>query len=139
VALLLVGCGGTATPSPSASQASSGSGTEITAKLTEFKIDLGGTTAPAGPVTFVLTNSGTTVHEFVVFKTDLAADKLPLAEGDTEVDEEGGGLTVVDEVEDIAVGAATSLSVDLPAGHYVLICNLPAHYPSGMRVDFTTS
>lgn len=81
------------------------------------------------------------VHEFVVFKTDLAADKLPLAADGATVDEAGAGasLTLVDEVEDIAVGATASLAVELPAGHYVAICNVPAHYTSGMRVEFTTN
>lgn len=141
-ALLIVGCSGGASPSAAASpsQAGSGSGgTSVTTALSEFKIELGATSAPAGPVTFQLTNGGTTVHEFVVFKTDLAVDKLPLVADGTEVDEAGDGLTAVDEVEDIAVGATAGLAVDLPAGHYVLICNLPAHYTSGMRAEFTTN
>jgi uncharacterized cupredoxin-like copper-binding protein len=109
--------------------------------LTEFKIELSPTSAPAGPVTFQITNAGTTVHEFVVFKTDLAADKLPLAADGATVDEAGAGsaVTLVDEVEDIAVKGTPTLAVDMPAGHYVVICNIPAHYTSGMRVEFTTN
>ena len=48
-------------------------------------------------------------------------------------------MTLVDEVEDIAVGATASLPVDLAAGHYILICNIPAHYTSGMHAEFTTN
>jgi uncharacterized cupredoxin-like copper-binding protein len=146
-ALLLVGCSSGASPSAAApasqppASAGGGGGTSVTAKLTEFKIELSPTSAPAGPVTFELTNSGTVVHEFVVFKTDLAADKLPLAADGATVDEAGAGasLTLVDEVEDIEVGATASLAVDLPAGHYVAICNVAAHYTSGMRTEFTTN
>lgn len=145
-ALLLVGCSSGASPSAAAPASqppasSGGGGTSVTAKLTEFKIELGAASAPGGPVTFELTNSGTVVHEFVVFKTDLGADKLPLAADGATVDEAGAGasLTLVDEVEDIAVGATASLAVDLPAGHYVAICNVPAHYTSGMRIEFTTN
>jgi uncharacterized cupredoxin-like copper-binding protein len=144
-AMLLAGCAAGASPSPAApaSQpaASGGAGTTVTAKLTEFKIELGATTAPAGAVTFELTNGGTVVHEFVVFKTDLAADKLPMAADGATVDEAGAGasLTLVDEVEDIAVGATASLPVDLPAAHYVVICNIAAHYTSGMHAEFTTN
>jgi uncharacterized cupredoxin-like copper-binding protein len=147
-ALLLVGCSSGASPSaaapasqPAASSGGGGGGTSVTAKLTEFKIELGAASAPGGPVTFELTNSGTVVHEFVVFKTDLAVDKLPLAADGATVDEAGAGasLTLVDEVEDIEVGATASLAVDLPAGHYVAICNVPAHYTSGMRTEFTTN
>ena len=27
--------------------------------------------------------------------------------------------------------------IDLPAGHYVVICNVPTHYQLGMRTDLT--
>ena len=142
VALLLVGCSGGGTQSPVASASAAapgGGGTTVTAALSEFKIELGAASAPTGSVTFEAKNVGTTVHEFIVFKTDLAADKLPLAADGTAVDEKGTGLTAVDGVKDIAAGATKSLRVTLPAGHYVLICNLPAHYTSGMRAEFTTN
>lgn len=146
-AMLIVGCStGTssssasakpATAAPASGAAGSG-GASVAATLTEFKIELAAASATTGPVTFKITNGGKTVHEFVVFKTDLAADKLPLATDGTEVDEAGAGITLVDEAEDIAIGASPSLAVDLPAGKYVVICNLPAHYTSGMRAVFTT-
>jgi uncharacterized cupredoxin-like copper-binding protein len=147
-ALLLAGCGAAASASPSVPSAqppaaspagSGGAGTPVAATLSEYKIELAATTAPAGPVTFQLKNSGTIVHEFVVFKTDLAPDKLPMLADGTAVDEAGGGLTVVDEVEDIAVAATPSLALTLPAGHYVLLCNVATHYKAGMVSEFTTS
>jgi uncharacterized cupredoxin-like copper-binding protein len=138
--LLLAGCSATGGASPAASVASSeGSAATVATKLSEFKIELAAATAPAGHVRFDLTNAGTTLHEFVIFQTDLASDKLPLSADGTEVDEAGAGLTLVSEVEDIEVGAIPNLEADLAAGHYVLICNLPAHYNSGMRADFTTN
>jgi len=88
-------------------------------------------------VTFHVKNAGTQVHEFVVVRTELAADKLPLASGAPEVNEEAAGLAVVDEVEDLAAGAAADLTVTLEAGHYVVICNVPGHYGLGMHTDFT--
>jgi len=143
VGVLVLGCSGTTTsPSvaaPSVADPSGAGGTTVAAILTEFKIELDATSAPAGSVSFALDNKGTVVHEFVVFQTDLAADKLPLSADGTAVDEAGGGLTLVDEVEDIEVGATPTLTVDLPAAHYVLICNVPAHYTSGMRAEFTTN
>jgi uncharacterized cupredoxin-like copper-binding protein len=111
----------------------------VGATLSEFMVTLANAKAAAGPITFQITNGGSTIHEFVVFRTDLAPDKLPLSADGSEVDEKGAGLTPVDEVENIGAGAKASLSVDLPAGHYVLICNVPAHYKSGMRAEFTTS
>lgn len=47
------------------------------------------------------------------------------------------------EIEDIAVGDTQSVTLDLVAGNYVLICNIydadeqEAHYQEGMRVAFT--
>lgn len=124
--------------SVSASSSASASGGLVTAKESEFKLELSATSAAAGSVTFQINNAGAVVHEFVVLKTDVAADKLSVDASTGAVSEETPGLTVVDEVEDIAVGASPSLTVDLPAGHYVLICNVPGHYAGGMHADFTT-
>jgi uncharacterized cupredoxin-like copper-binding protein len=123
-AALLASCSGS-TPPPSS----------VSAKLSEFKVDLSSATGAAGEVTFNITNSGTVTHEFVVIKSDLASDKLP-ATAEGKVDEESTELTGVDEVEDIAAGSTATLKVDLEPGHYVLICNLPGHYTGGMRSSF---
>lgn len=140
VLVVLAGCNTAATPSsPPSAAASPAGGGAVTAALSEFKIELGASSAAAGPVTFTVSNTGTTVHEFVIFKTDLAIDKLPLNSDGTTVEEEGEGLSAIDEVEDVAVGAEESLPVTLAAGRYVMICNLPAHYTSGMRAEFTAS
>lgn len=140
VALLLAGCSGTAASSPPAA-ASAHAPTIVNTTLSEFKIDLSAPSAPAGPVSFNLNNGGTTLHEFVVFKTNLALDKLPLSADGSIVDEAalGAGTTLVSEIEDIEVGAEPNLEVDLPAGRYLVICNIPAHYTSGMRAEFTTN
>jgi uncharacterized cupredoxin-like copper-binding protein len=104
----------------------------------DFSISLDEDTAPAGDVTFDIQNDAGQTHEFVVFKTDLAPDALPL--NDTgDVDEEGEGVTHIDEVEDIAGGSSESLTVKLDAGAYVLICNLPGHYKQGMHTGFTVT
>jgi uncharacterized cupredoxin-like copper-binding protein len=146
-AVLMSACSSTASSQPSAapsaapaSAAAPGSAAAgaITAKLSEFKIELSATSAKAGSVTLQTTNAGAVVHEFVVLKTDLAADKLPVDASAGEVKEDDPSLTLVDEIEDIAVGSSPSLTVDLPAGHYVVICNVSGHYTGGMRVDFTT-
>lgn len=109
----------------------------IDVTLSDFKIELSDTSAPAGKVTFEVENKGPAVHEFVVFKTDLEPDALPTDEtGDVaETDE----FAPVDEIEDIAKGARPKLTVDLVAGDYVLICNVTAHYRQGMRTSFTVT
>ncbi|MET0799603.1 MAG: sulfocyanin-like copper-binding protein [Actinomycetota bacterium] len=102
----------------------------------DFSITLDESSAPAGDVTFDIQNDAEQTHEFVVFKTDLAPDALPTNE-DGDVDEEGEGVEHIDEVEDIAGGSSAELAVNLDAGAYVLICNLPGHYAQGMHTEFT--
>jgi uncharacterized cupredoxin-like copper-binding protein len=109
----------------------------IDVTLSDFKIELSDTSSPAGEVTFEVHNKGPSVHEFVVFKTDLEPDALPTDDaGDVAESDE---FAPVDEIEDIAKGASPTLTVDLAAGSYVLICNVPAHYRQGMRTSFTVS
>ena len=37
------------------------------------------------------------------------------------------------------MGSSQDLKVNLAAGKYVLICNLPAHYKQGMHTAFTVT
>jgi uncharacterized cupredoxin-like copper-binding protein len=111
--------------------------------LQEWAVTVDDDSVPAGEVTFNVTNDGPEdVHEFVIIQTDLAAGELPTDETGA-VTEEGEGMAVIDEIEDLAVGDSQELTVDLEAGQYVLICNVysadeqEAHYEMGMRTDFT--
>ncbi|HEX7173039.1 MAG TPA: hypothetical protein VF365_10575 [Candidatus Limnocylindria bacterium] len=122
-----------------------GAGTTVDVSLREFSIAPSVASVPAGTVTFEVTNDGPNdVHEFVVVRTDLAPDALP-TDGDGAVLEDGEGMEVIDEIEDLAVGASETLALELEAGSYVLICNIveleeggtEAHYALGMRSAFT--
>jgi uncharacterized cupredoxin-like copper-binding protein len=104
--------------------------------LADFTITPDEESAPAGDVTFDVTNDAEQTHEFVVIKTDLAEGDLPL-DDEGNVSEEGEGMEVVDEIEDIEGGSDQSLTVNLDSGSYVLICNLPGHYAQGMHTSFT--
>ena len=114
--------------------------TKVDAALTTYAIALDKDSASAGEITFHIHNDATDLtHEFVIFKTDLPADQLPLND-EGIVDEEAGGITLVDEAEDIEPGASTDLTVNLEAGHYALVCNVDSdemHYQHGMHTDFT--
>ena len=129
--LAAAGCGSTGS-SPSAASAPAPAAGSIPVSLTEWSVTPASGTAPAGSVTFAVTNSGTQIHEFVVVKTDTKADALAVV--DNKIDE--SVLTPVDEIEDIAAGATPTLTVDLAAGHYVLLCNIETHYDQGMHADF---
>lgn len=133
VALLLAACQA-ASPTPS--------GTTVEVTLQEWSVVPAEDSAPAGDITFEVTNSGAEMHEFVIIRTDTPP-------GDLEVDEngavtEGGeGMTVISEIEDIEAGETMSVTADLEAGAYVLLCNIytadedEAHYAMGMRTAFT--
>jgi uncharacterized cupredoxin-like copper-binding protein len=128
---IIVGCGSAGTSSAPSAEAPPAGGS-IGVSLVEWSVVPATASAAAGTVTFDVSNDGTQVHEFVVVKTDTAADALTVV--DNKIDE--SVLTPVDEIEDIAVGATPSLTVDLAAGHYVLLCNIETHYEQGMRADF---
>lgn len=106
--------------------------------LKDFSITLDHSSVAAGPIDFSLTNSGPTIHEFVIFRTDLAPASLPLKDG--AVDEKGQGVEHVTEIEGVKTGAkAVTLSAVLPSGSYVFVCNLPSHYKLGMHASFTVT
>jgi uncharacterized cupredoxin-like copper-binding protein len=54
-------------------------------------------------------------------------------------------MEVIDEIEDMEVNDTQTLTVDLDAGSYALICNIydksenEAHYSEGMRTQFTVT
>jgi uncharacterized cupredoxin-like copper-binding protein len=129
--VLTSGCGG----SPdTAATGVAGDGTIVTTEK-DFGIALEETSTPAGSTTFDITNDGPSTHELVVFKSDLAEDALPV-DGSTVTEAD---LDLVDEVEDIAPGVGTSLTVDLEPGSYVVICNVEGHYGAGMHAALTVT
>ena len=122
-----------------------GGATTVGVTLQEFSIATDPTTAEAGEMNFEATNDGPDdVHEFVVFRTDLAPTELPTDENGAVV-ETGEGVELIGEIEDIPVGETLSVTLELEAGNYVFICNIwdedeqEAHYQEGMRTSFTIS
>ena len=101
----------------------------VAVKLNEFNILAAKQAAPAGKVTFVLTNTGKVTHEFVVVKTPKPAGSLLKG---SEADETGA----VGEVGELKPGQTKKLTLDLKKGHYALLCNLPGHYKGGQFADF---
>ena len=138
---------GTSSGATGGASGSTGGGTTVAVTLQEYAIIPNPASVPAGEVTFKVSNHGPDdVHEFVVLQTDLAVTALP-TNPDGSANEEGDGITPVDEIEDIAVGSTQSLTVSLDAGAYVLICNIVdkvngekvSHYQQGMRAALTVS
>jgi uncharacterized cupredoxin-like copper-binding protein len=122
-----------------------GGGGTVNVTLQEFSVGTDPTTIEAGEVDFEATNKGPDdTHEFVVFKTDLGPADLPTDENGAVV-EDGEGIELIGEIEDVEVGDTKSVTLDLEAGNYVFICNVwdeaeqEAHYQEGMRTSFTVS
>jgi len=125
-------------------------GTTVTATLKEWEIKLSSTEFASGNMTFNLTNNGDKEHEFIVRKTDLKADSLPLIDSGDDagrIDEESSELSEVGTPSEVAVvpsgSTGLSLRLNLKPGHYVLFCNLKVedllHYQKGMHIDFTVT
>lgn len=108
---------------------------DITGTVREWAVEISAEKAMAGSVTFTVTNEGTIGHEFLVVKTDIPDGEIPL-DGD-HFPEDAEGIEVIDEIGEYPVETTETLTVDLEAGTYQLVCNLPGHYEAGMHTVFT--
>jgi uncharacterized cupredoxin-like copper-binding protein len=105
----------------------------------DFGIAPSVTTVKGGLVDFTVNDNGPAEHEFLIFQTDLAPDKLPLG-ADGRVDESSDKATkVFDSGANIPVGATKTFHAALVPGNYVLVCNLPGHYKAGMHTALTVN
>lgn len=127
VTVLALGAGGY-----SAYAAATAAKVKVTEK--EFKLTPTPITVKHGTVTFSVKNTGSLKHEFIVLKTNVAAGKLPI---------KGTKAVLVGKVEGklsaVQPHQTKTLTVKLPAGKYILLCNLPAHYKAGQRAAFKVS
>jgi uncharacterized cupredoxin-like copper-binding protein len=98
----------------------------------EFKVTPTPVKAPAGFISFKVKNTGALAHQFIVLKSKVAASKLPIKNNKAVL-----VGTVKGKLASVAPGQTKTLTLKLPAGKYILLCNLPAHYQSGQRAAFT--
>ena len=99
-------------------------------KPKEYSLSAAPAQVAAGKTTFVVANRGSVLHEMVVVPS--AGGAAALRQPDGTADEAG----TEGEVPDVEPGAGGKLTVTLPAGEYVLLCNLPGHFAGGMYTDF---
>ena len=121
----------TAPAATAKSSAVAAEGGKITVDSTEYAFDPKAISADAGELAITLDNKGKVPHELVVLKTDAAPDSLPVSNGRVSDDD------AVGEVSETDGGATKSESVDLKAGKYVYVCNIPGHYGDGMYGSLT--
>jgi uncharacterized cupredoxin-like copper-binding protein len=146
-ALAVAGCGGSdsttdtqapadaSTATTTAPQANAPSALTVT--MSDFAFTPKDVTAPAGEITITAPNEGKAPHELVLVKSDLAPGALPtLANG--EADEDSfAAADLPGEIGETEAGATGTLTVTLPAGKYVMLCNVPGHYKAGMYGTLT--
>ena len=103
----------TATSAPVAATATGGgssTGAAIEITLSDFVITPKTIDATAGTVTFKVTNKGKSPHNFAVVSNGQEVKKT----------------------KNLVNGQADTLEVDLPAGTYQVICDIPGHKEAGM-------
>jgi len=146
VLLLSAACGGSSDNSSNSSGDNSGvtvtsakRGTPVAVELgenspTDYFLKAVPDSVPAGPVTFTVTNRATdTEHEMVVLKTDEAPDSLKVTNDKVSEDASVG------EVSETKAGKTGTVTLDLKAGKYVLVCNVAKHYARHMYAPFTVT
>lgn len=114
---LLAACTENATPAGS-SASGSPNARALTVDSSADACTLSATDAPAGTLTFDVTNSGTQVTEFYLLGED--------------------GLRIVAEVENVGPSITRALTVNAAAGKYITACK-PGMTGEGIRADFTVT
>jgi plastocyanin len=112
----VAGCRAGAEPAPSSVTASPPAAYDVT--LADFQISPERVVASSGPITFEVVNEGPTPHNLAV----------------REASDEVLGTT-----PDLRRQQAAPLSIQLPAGEYVMFCSLPGHESLGMRSALTVA
>ncbi len=90
----------------------------LTVQATESECRVSSTSAPAGSLTFSVSNAGSKVTEFYLYASD--------------------GKKVVGEIEDIGPGVSRDLKLEAEPGSYITACK-PGMAGEGIRAPFTVS
>ena len=113
----LAACGPRA-PTGAAAGGDGGDARALTVESSDSDCNVSAAEAPAGTLTFDVTNTGSQVTEFYLLGED--------------------GLRIVAEVENIGPNLNRELTVNAPAGSYFTACK-PGMKGDGIRADFTVT
>ena len=135
VSLGIITIASLACASGAAPAAVGGAGTDTNSQLIgvtlgEFSVKTDTAEVPAGKVTFAVRNDGTAKHELVVLESNDA--NLAVDSQTGKAAEDTNGVKHIGEIDGLDSGKTKALTLDLPAGTYLLICNIPGHYHLGM-------
>jgi uncharacterized cupredoxin-like copper-binding protein len=116
--------GAEAAPAKSSSTAAKGIGVT----LGEMWVKTSTPTAKAGKVTFNVSNTGATMHQFAI-----GADPLTM-EGS-----EPAAAAAIAKGDMLHTGDTETVTADLKPGKYILYCLMGGHYAAGQKLPFTVS
>ena len=129
--------GASPSPAASASVAPSAPAAPNTIGLSEWKVAVA-TTITQGTSTFTIANIGTIAHELLVFKSDLQPSAYPV-DAAGNIKEEGAGVTLVSDGDNVDPGASQVRAIGLTPGTYLFVCNIPGHFKAGMFTVVTVT
>jgi uncharacterized cupredoxin-like copper-binding protein len=110
----------------------------VPAALSEWHV-AAPSTIKAGTVNLEAANFGTIQHELLVFKSDLPPSSFPV-DKDGNIVEDGPGITLVSDGDNIDPGKTQTRTVDLTQpGTYLFVCNIPGHFKAGMFSEVTVT
>ncbi|MCD4524350.1 iron uptake system protein EfeO [Nocardioides sp. cx-173] len=115
---VLAACGTESTEPSGGGGGAGGDARALAVDSTDEECTVSATEAPAGTLTFDVTNNGSQVTEFYLLAED--------------------GLRIVAEVENIGPSITRPLTAKVPAGSYVTACK-PGMAGDGIRADFTVT
>jgi len=121
-----------ASVAPSASPAAA-----PTVSLTEWKVLVTGT-IKSGKVDVKISDVGVAAHELLVFKSDLAPSAYPTDKAG-DIVEDGAGVTLLSDGDNIDPGGTQTRTIDLAPGTYLFVCNIPGHFKQGMFTVVTVA
>jgi uncharacterized cupredoxin-like copper-binding protein len=133
LSIALAACGGTTTASSGSTTPSASGATTVQVSLVDFKVQSSLTTFKVGvPYHFVVTNNGTTTHEFMA---------LPVAKETASEDErDAAEFFEVSELEPGHTGTADyTFTQAYPAGVVEFACHVGSHFEAGMKLPFTVT
>lgn len=113
-------------------QATVDGATQVNVTIKSYDVTPDTLSVPAGKVSFHVTNADPSItHEMLVVHAQGDSFGLPYDFAISRVIE--NQIDKPGEVPDIQAGTSGDVTLDLPPGRYVLMCNLVAHFQAGMH------
>lgn len=107
------------------------SGHLVDISLRDFHIESSTRVVGEGNVDFHIYNGSPSTHEFVLARSDLPSNQLPISSDGLRADETQ--FIHVGEISEVDASTTRDLVLHLAPGRYIFYCNLEGHYLGGMN------